>query len=214
MEEQALKAKIDEAIWVAHSLFDRGKTSGSTANISFLHGRNIYISCTGSSFATLSEKDFSVLENQNEKPVVVFGKEPSKELPLHWLLYKKDLNVKAIIHTHSFYSVLWSCLKHQDPNDIVPQFTPYLRMKVGKVKLVAYGKPGSKELFQKFEKGLVIGGAYLLQNHGPVVGGRDVMNAFYKIEELEDSMKVAWFLHNEKEENLSIIAEEGDSVLK
>lgn len=40
------------------------------------------------------------------------------------------------------------------------------------------------------------------------------MNAFYKIEELEDSMKVAWFLHNEKEENLSIIAEEGDSVLK
>ena len=28
----------EQALWIAHSLFDRGKTSGTTANLSFRYG--------------------------------------------------------------------------------------------------------------------------------------------------------------------------------
>ena len=35
--DEILKKKLEDAVWVAHSLFERGKTSGSSANMSFLH---------------------------------------------------------------------------------------------------------------------------------------------------------------------------------
>ena len=43
----------EQALWIAHSLFDRGKTSGTTANLSFRYGDLIYITCSGSCFGTL-----------------------------------------------------------------------------------------------------------------------------------------------------------------
>lgn len=205
---QTLQEVMHDTVWVAHSLFERGKTSGSTANISFRYDGKVYISRTGSCFATLTDQDFAVVEERDGQPAVISDAKPSKELPLHWMIYQKDPAVNAVIHTHSFYSVLWSCLKHEDPDDIVPRYTPYLEMKVGKVKLVGYGKPGSEELFRKFGERVGTGGAYLLKNHGPVVGGKNMMDAFYKIEELEESMKVAWFLRNEPKESLCMIPKE------
>lgn len=32
-----LEQKLKDAVWAAHSLFERGKTSGSSANMSFYH---------------------------------------------------------------------------------------------------------------------------------------------------------------------------------
>ena len=45
--------ELAQAVWVAHALFDRGKTTGTTANISFINENRIYISCSGSCFGTL-----------------------------------------------------------------------------------------------------------------------------------------------------------------
>ena len=38
-----LKQKLEDAVWAAHSLFERGKTSGSSANMSFAHDGKIYV---------------------------------------------------------------------------------------------------------------------------------------------------------------------------
>lgn len=54
-----LNEKKAAAIWAAKSLFERGKTSGSSANISFLHEGAIYISASGTCFGTLGPDDFA-----------------------------------------------------------------------------------------------------------------------------------------------------------
>ena len=197
---ETLQSLMEDTIWVAHSLFERGRTAGSTANISFRYNGRMYISRTGSCLGRLTDRDFAVLEEKDGHLVTVSDNRPSKEYPLHWMIYKNDPSVNAVIHTHSFYSVLWSCLKHVDPDDLIPPYTPYLRMKTGKVRLVRYEKPGSQELFQAFSERIEKGGTYLLQNHGPVVSGKNMMEAFYKCEELEESAKIAWYLRNEPNE--------------
>jgi len=75
-----LDTKYKDAIWIAKSLFERGKVSGSSANMSFLHEGNIYITGSGTSFGVLTEKDFSVVNMKGEH---ISGIQPSKELPLH-----------------------------------------------------------------------------------------------------------------------------------
>ncbi|MEH6996318.1 class II aldolase/adducin family protein, partial [Neobacillus drentensis] len=122
---------------------------------------------------------------------------PSKEWPLHLSVYKANPDTGAVLHTHSTYSVLWSCLPGLNESDCMPDHTPYLKMKLGTVGLIPYEKPGSKELFSVFEKRVTASDGWLLSHHGPVVPGIDIMDAFFRLEELEESAKIAWELRKE-----------------
>lgn len=184
--------RIEDTVWVAHSLFARGNATGSTANISFMQEGRIYISGTGTCFGRLSREDFSVIDLDGNH---LDGVKPSKEYPLHLLFYKKNPKVKAVIHTHSFYAALWSCCCKEEGRNVVPSYTPYLRMKVGDIGMVEYAAPGSEELFRAFEKVLDGRRGYLLKNHGLIVGDSDPLAAFYGAEELEESARIAWEMY-------------------
>ena len=192
MMEDSLKQKLEEAVWVCHSLFERGKTAGSSANMSFRHGDRVYISASGTCFGTMKPEDFT--------PVALDGaplgeRKPSKEWPLHLALYEKSPEIGAVIHTHSAYSVLWSFVPAEREEDCIPAHTPYLKMKLGTVGLVPYEKPGSEALFAAFRARVEASDGFLLKQHGPVVPGKTVMDAFYCLEELEESARIAWELY-------------------
>lgn len=192
--EEILNKKLEQAVWIGKSLFNRKKTSGSTANMSFRHGDRVYVSGSGACFGTLTKKQFSVIDLEGNH---IAGRKPSKEYPLHLALYHKSEEIQAVIHTHSFYSTIWSCLEHENQEDCIPDYTPYLKMKLGTVGLIPYAKPGSEELFKAFRSRVDKSEGYLLKNHGPIVGGKDIMDAFYILEELEESARMAWELKSE-----------------
>lgn len=192
MDKQTIESKIREAIWVAHSLFERGKTSGSSANMSFKYGEQIYISASGSCFGTLSERDFVRIDKNGNGE---WERKPSKEWPLHLAVYENFPETGAVIHTHSLYSILWSFVPDLKEDDCIPNHTPYLKMKLGTVGLIPYEKPGSQELFDAFRERSGKSNGYLLKNHGPVVPGKSIMDAFYSLEELEESAHIAWELY-------------------
>lgn len=197
--DQELNLKLKETVNLAQSLFQRGKTSGTSANISFRHAGHVYISKSGSCFGILTKEDFVKVSLDG---AVIGEVKPSKELPMHLALYRNDESTMAVIHTHAFYATLWSCLSDLQEEDVIPEYTPYLKMKLGKIGLVPYEKPGSPELFEAFEKKLRKEKGYLLKNHGPVVAGQTMLQAFEGIEELEESAKIAWYLRNEREKQL------------
>lgn len=190
--ENVLEEKLKAALWTAHSLFDRGKTTGSSANMSFRHNDKIYISASGSCFGTMKNEDFTTI---NLDGTFLSEKKPSKEWPLHLALYHKSPEIGAVIHTHSTYSVLWSFIPASCEYDCIPDYTPYLRMKLGSVGLIPYEKPGSELLFSAFGERIHKSDGFLLKNHGPVVPGKNIMEAFYNLEELEETARIAWELH-------------------
>ena len=189
--DQLLNEKLENAIWIARSLFDRGKTAGASANLSFRHNSFIYITATNSCFGRLTAQDFSRI---TEDGTHMDGPKPSKEYPMHIKLYQKSERIGAVIHTHSAYATLWSCLEHENVTDVIPAYTPYLKIRLGSVGLILYAPPGSQELFDLFEMNMQKSDGYLLKNHGPIVGAGNLMDAFYCIEELEESAHIAWEL--------------------
>ena len=195
--EQALKRQIESACWVAHTLFARGKATGSSANLSFRHQDRIYITSSGTCFGRLTAEDFSVMTTGGE---LLSARKASKEFPLHQALYQNDPKCGAVVHTHSTYCTLWACLPH--PNlpaaDILPRYTPYLSMKVGRIGLIPYAPPGSEELFSLFRARVMESDGFLLGNHGAIVGGADILQAFYAMEELEESARIAWELQGKE----------------
>jgi ribulose-5-phosphate 4-epimerase/fuculose-1-phosphate aldolase len=192
-----VKKRIEDACWIGKKIFDRNKTSGSSANMSFRYGDHIYITASGTCFGRLDQDSFSITDLSGN---LLEGNKPSKELPLHLTMYKKaNSNVNAVIHVHSFYATLWSCLNHEGmENNVIPHYTPYLQMKLGNIVLIPFAQPGSRELFSVFDKSVGDGNGYLLAHHGPVVGAEDLMSAFFGLEELEESAHIAWELRHEK----------------
>lgn len=184
------KTLIEQAIWIAHTLFARNKVTGSTGNLSFLYNDKIFITSSGSCFGTLCQEDFSIVDKNGN---LLSGRKPSKELPLHQILYAKSSDIKAVLHTHSFYSVLWSMEDVPCISDCVPDYTPYLKMKLGTVGLVDYEKPGSEELFAALRRVVNQSDGFILKQHGLLIGAESLMDSFYCLEELEESCKLAWF---------------------
>lgn len=82
--------------------------------------------------------------------------------------------------------------------DCIPALTPYFVMKIGKLPLVPYHRPGDPHLGDAIRGLAAKHSAVLLANHGPVVSGTDLESAVYAMEELEETAKLFLLLqgHN------------------
>jgi ribulose-5-phosphate 4-epimerase/fuculose-1-phosphate aldolase len=178
----------EEMARFAKSLFDRGYTAGSSGNISALCGDDLLITPTNSCLGFLDPARISKLARDGRH---LSGDAPSKEVFLHQAFYKTRANTGAVVHLHSTYATLLSCLAETNPQDAIPPLTPYVIMRVGPVPLLPYVPPGDPAMGAMIR---ALEGRYagaLLANHGPVVAGKDLASAVYAAEELEETAKLA-----------------------
>ena len=190
MNENKLREQICN---FSSSLFKRGLTHGSTGNISARLGDDSFlVTPTGSSFGTLDPNEIvKVLKDGSLEGSHL----PTKELPLHKAFYDtRQTKSGAVVHLHSTYSVALSMLPGIDKDNVLPQFTPYSIMLLGKVKLLPFFVPGDPAMGDAI-KGLAgKRSAVLLANHGPVVSGKTLEASVNAIEELENTAKLALIL--------------------
>ena len=184
------EAKLREQICLlAKSLFDRGLTGGSTGNISTRTADGgLLVSPTGTSFGRLDPGRLSRFDANGK---LIDGDPPTKEMPLHSAFYDTRSSAGAVVHLHSCHSVAWSLMPDVDEDNFLPPLTPYAIMKLGKVKLLPYFRPGDPAMGDAVRGLAGKRTAVMLANHGPVVAGKDVEAACNAIEELEDTARLA-----------------------
>ena len=189
-EETALREQI---VAFGRSLFDRGLTAGSSGNISVRLDDGWLLTPTNACLGRLDPARLSKLDWNGRH---VSGDAPSKEAFLHRAMYEERAGAGAIVHLHSTHSAAVSCMCGLDHDDCIPPLTPYFVMKIGRLPLVPYHRPGDPAL------GAAIRGlarrhcAVLLANHGPVVSGASLDAAVYATEELEETAKLFLLLRN------------------
>lgn len=177
----------------AKSLFDRGLTSGSSGNLSVRFGEGWLMTPTGSTFGDLGPERISLLDSNGD---LVSGDPPTKESFLHMAIYRQRPQAGAVVHLHSLHSVAVSCLADIDPENVLPPITAYYVMKIGRLPLIPYFPPGDPDLAGAVEERAAMHRAVMLANHGPVVSGKNLDDAVYAAEELEDTAKLYLLLHN------------------
>ena len=182
------EAEVREAIvrW-SRSLFERRFTVGSSGNISVRLDDGYIVTPTNSCLGFLEPEALSRLDRSGAH---VAGDAPSKELPLHFAFYETRPSARAVVHLHSTYATALSCLADTDADDAMAPITPYMVMRVGKVPVIAYVRPGSPDIAPLIRAKADEHSAVLLANHGPVVAGLSLEAAVYTIEELEETAKL------------------------
>jgi ribulose-5-phosphate 4-epimerase/fuculose-1-phosphate aldolase len=177
----------DRIVDVGRSLFDRGLSAGSSGNISVRLDDGWLITPTNSCLGRLDPERLSKLDAEGAH---VGGDPPSKEAFFHRAMYAARPAAGAIVHLHATYAAAVSCLDGLDPADCLPPLTAYYVMKIGRLPLVPYFRPGDAALGDAVGRLAATHAAVLLANHGPVVSGRTLDAAAYAAEELEETAKL------------------------
>jgi 3-dehydro-4-phosphotetronate decarboxylase len=174
------------------SLFERGLTFGSSGNISVRLGDGWLTTPTNVTLADLDPARLSRLDSHGRH---MDGDKPTKETFLHLGMYRVRPSAGAVVHLHSTHSVAVSLLEGIDPDDVIPPITAYYVMRVGKLPLIPYFRPGDPALGPAVEAVAGKHHAVLLANHGPVVAGSGLDAAVNAMEELEETAKLYLLLH-------------------
>ena len=177
----------DEICRLGASIFARGLTAGSSGNISARIADGWLMTPTNASLGRLDPARLSKLDDSGK---LLSGDAPTKESFLHRVMYEEREKTGAVIHLHSTHSVAISCLADIDPADVLPPITAYYVMRVGRLPLVPYYRPGDMALAEAVRGFAGKHHAVLLANHGPVVAGASLDAAANAIEELEETAKL------------------------
>lgn len=189
MSEKQLR---QELVRYARSMYERGYSSGGAGNISLkLPDGNILATPTNSSFGDLNAEELSKVTMQGEQ---LSGLKASKEVLMHLAIYRQRPQCGGIVHLHSPWLTALSCLPGIDYENALPPITPYYVMRVGKLPVVPYIRPGSPLIAEHVEKLAAEHNSILLANHGPIISGKNIREAVFNAEELEETAKLYFML--------------------
>ena len=163
-------------------IFKKRFVSANDGNVSVITSENtILITRSGICKGDITKKD--ILEfDFNGKHLKGEGK-ITTEFKLHLYAYSKRKEVNAVVHCHPVYATAFSLLGEE----LVKHYFPEVILTLGKVHLCKYATPSTKDLPLSLDPHIDCGWAFLLQNHGALTLGKNLDDAYYKMEKLEHS---------------------------
>ncbi|MDA3922017.1 MAG: aldolase [Salinisphaera sp.] len=195
-DEAALREEIAA---IGRGFRQLGVAPGTSGNISAKLADGWLMTPTNASLGALNPEEISKLDWDGN---LLSGKPPTKESFLHAAFYEARPETGGIIHLHATHSSAVSCLAGLDADSCLPPITPYFVMRVGRLPLIPYYRPGDPELGTAVRAYAAKYPAVLLSNHGPIVAGKNLEAARNAIEELEETAKLFLLLHGHKTRSL------------
>lgn len=170
----------DQITEVISRIYKRGMTTTSGGNISIIDDNgDIWVTPSAIDKGSLRASDIICVK----KDGTIIGKhKPSSEFPFHKAIYEARPDIKSVIHAHPPALVSFSIVRKIPNTNIISQ----AKHICGPIGYAEYKIPGSEDLgdviADEFKKGFK---AIIMENHGTVIGGSDLTDAYERFEALE-----------------------------
>lgn len=176
----------DQITLIIGRIYRSGLTTTSGGNISIKdESGNIWITPASVDKGSLTAKDIVCVKPDGD---VVGPHRPSSEFPFHKAIYEIRPQATAVIHAHPPALVSFSIVHKIPDMNVIPQ----ARRICGRIGFAPYGLPGSEELGRKIATEFESNPDYkavIMENHGVVLWGKDMMDAYQRFETLEFSAR-------------------------
>ena len=184
MKENELKELICD---IGRRIYTNSFVAANDGNITVkLSEREFLTTPTGISKGFLIPE---MIVKVNEKGEVLEGTyKPSSEVKVHLRVYQEREDVGAGVHAHPPYATTFSVAHIPLDTYILPEAICAL----GAVPIVPYAQPSTQELADRLIPYLQEYDAFILENHGTVTVGTDLIKAYYKTETLEYNAKITY----------------------
>ena len=175
----------EQLIATARAMQPAGLNKGTSGNVSVRCGNGFYITPTGLPYESLTADDIPLMALDGSHA----GRcKPSSEWRFHRDLYATRPEVGAVLHAHSPFAVSLACLRREIP----PFHYMIARFGGDTIRCADYAIFGSHELSTAAMQAMRERKGCLLANHGLLVAGRDLAEAFALAVELEELCEQYW----------------------
>lgn len=185
MTEYEMKQQICE---VGHLIWQLGFVAANDGNISMKVDDNTFLTTpTGTSKRILTPEMIIKMNADNEVIECPEGYRPSSEFKMHLRCYKERPDIGAVVHAHPPTATGFAIAHIPLDDYTMPEAIIFL----GSVPIAPYGTPGSQEVPDSVAPFLSEHDTILLMNHGALTVGKDLTQAYYRMETLEHFAKVS-----------------------
>ena len=179
-----LKAK-KEIVEIGKRMYAKGYVVASEGNMSIRIGENrILVTPAGKNKGFLKDKDLVLVDLKGKK--ISGNLEPSSELRMQLFVYQKRKDINAAVHAHPPYSLAFACAHLPLSQNLLPEVIMFL----GKIPLTPYATPTTEEVPSSLAPFIEKHNAFLLENHGVLTLGKDIFEAYNRLEMVEHLAKV------------------------
>ena len=166
-------------------MYNKGYVVANEGNLSVrLDEDRILVTPAGTCKGRLKLEQLLVTDLTGE--VICGTGSPSSEIQMHLLYYRSRHDVRAVCHAHPSTATGFAVAGRALEQPVLPEVVVGL----GKIPLAPYGTPGTWELCAGLEPLVKNHDAILLENHGVVTCGSDLLTAYQRMETVEQFAKV------------------------
>ncbi|MDP3581293.1 MAG: class II aldolase/adducin family protein [Ignavibacteria bacterium] len=179
----------EEIIEIGRRIWTRGYVAANDGNISVkLNDQEVLTTATGVSKGFMTEE--MIIQCDMEGNVITHGGKyrPSSEVKMHLEVYKERPDIKSVVHAHPPYATSFAVAGIPLNKCVLPEAIIVL----GAVPLAPYGLPSTMEIPEMIKPFLQKSDAILLENHGALTFGNDLLSAYHKMETLEHTASIVW----------------------
>jgi L-fuculose-phosphate aldolase len=185
-KELELKQLIVE---IGKRLWNRGYVASNDGNISVkLNEDELLTTPTGISKGFMTEEMIIKCDNEGNAISSNSRYRPSSEVKMHLEVYKARPDINSVVHAHPPYATSFAVAGIPLNKCVLPEAI----IVIGAVPIAPYGLPSTMELPDKIKPYLENSDAILLENHGALTMGPDLLNAYHKMETLEHTANIVW----------------------
>jgi L-fuculose-phosphate aldolase len=184
-----------EIVRIGQLMYDRGLLCGYEGNLSArLGGNRILITPSGFHKGLLRPEQLLVVDNAGR--VVGYstearrGLKPTSELPMHLEAYRQRPDVQAVIHAHPPLTIALSIAGIPMDTPLLPEVIVLL----GRIPMAAYATSSSEEGATAIRELIARHDAIILQRHGTLTVGDSLMQAFMRLETVEQNARIHFML--------------------
>lgn len=177
-------------------LYNHGLTTTSGGNISYRISQDLILitpSATDKGRMRWREVGVMSILGQNLTPKL----KPSIESEMHLSIYRKNNDVMAIVHAHPVFASSFTAMKCNIDTNLTAEAAAIL----GTPLMVPYALMGSADLAAIAADYVQKSDILLLENHGILTTGSNLLQAFDKIEVLENAAKMTLIVDLSKKKN-------------
>ena len=184
---------IREAICdVCHKMWQLGWVAANDGNVSVkLPDGNFLCTPTGISKSFITPEKLVIVNDKLEVVEGAPGYKPSSEMKMHMRCYRERPDVGAVVHAHPATATGFAVAgKSMDEYSMIETV-----IAIGSIPLTPYGTPSTDEVPDAITPYLQDHDVMLLQNHGALTVGCDLITAYYRMETLELYAKISLVAH-------------------
>jgi len=177
--EYEIKKEICE---IGKRIYNRNMVAANDGNISVkLNDHEFLCTPTGVSKGFMTPEFICKVDQNGNVLQANKGFKPSSEIKMHMRVYEKREDVTAVVHAHPTFATSFAIAGIPLTQPIMPEAV----ISLGCVPIAEYGTPSTMEIPDAVEKYLPYYDAVLLENHGALTYGGDLLSAYHKMESVE-----------------------------